>query len=91
VNFHSTFQLTTGLANSIVAHCFDQYDVADAPDGMYGVSFDDGPTPESPALYDLLTANNQTATHFLIGTTILQNLDVFQQVVASGGHLAVHT
>jgi peptidoglycan/xylan/chitin deacetylase (PgdA/CDA1 family) len=58
---------------------------------MYGVSFDDGPTPESPALYDLLTANNQTATHFLIGTTILQNLDVFQQVVASGGHLAVHT
>ncbi|GAA6020136.1 hypothetical protein JCM11491_005539 [Sporobolomyces phaffii] len=80
-----------GVCSWTVAHCFDQYDVSDAPDGMYGVSFDDGPTESSPALYDLLTANNQTATHFLIGTTILQNLDVFQQVVASGGHLAVHT
>ncbi|GAA5983273.1 hypothetical protein JCM5350_005864 [Sporobolomyces pararoseus] len=80
-----------GVCSWTVAHCFGEYDISDAPDGMYGVSFDDGPTPASPQLYDLLTANNQTATHFLIGTTILQNLDVFQQVVASGGHLAVHT
>ncbi|GAA5967823.1 hypothetical protein JCM3765_001893 [Sporobolomyces pararoseus] len=80
-----------GVCSWTVAHCFGEFDVSDAPDGMYGVSFDDGPTPASPQLYDLLTANNQTATHFLIGTTILQNLDVFQQVVASGGHLAVHT
>ncbi|GAA5908722.1 uncharacterized protein JCM6883_004151 [Sporobolomyces salmoneus] len=80
-----------GVCSWTVAHCFDTFDVSDAPDGMYGVSFDDGPTPNSPQLYDLLTANNQTATHFLIGTTILQNLDVFQQVVDSGGHLAVHT
>ncbi|GAA5870927.1 hypothetical protein JCM16303_001632 [Sporobolomyces ruberrimus] len=80
-----------GVCSWTVAHCFAEDDVSDAPDGMYGVSFDDGPTESSPALYELLTKNNQTATHFLIGTTILQNLDVFQQVVASGGHLAVHT
>ncbi|GAA6064774.1 hypothetical protein JCM10212_006323 [Sporobolomyces blumeae] len=81
----------SGVCSWTIAHCFDEYDIADAPDGKMGISFDDGPTPASPPLYDLLVANNQTATHFLIGTTILQNLDVFQQVVDSGGHLAVHT
>ncbi|GAA5924808.1 uncharacterized protein JCM15063_005739 [Sporobolomyces koalae] len=82
---------SNGVCSWTVAHCFGEYDISDAPDGMYGVSFDDGPTPASPALYELLEANNQSSTHFLIGTTILQNLDVFKQVVASGANLAVHT
>lgn len=58
---------------------------------MYGISFDDGPTESSFDLLETLVANNQTGTHFLIGTTILQNLDAFNQTVQSGGHLAVHT
>lgn len=65
-----------------VAACFGDSDISDAPDGMYGVSFDDGvsppsssssqgsadehlypqPLPSSPALYQFLQKQNQTAT-----------------------------
>ncbi|BGP29311.1 hypothetical protein JCM10296v2_001050 [Rhodotorula toruloides] len=73
------------------AACFGNDDISDAPDGMYGVSFDDGPLPSSPALYQFLQKQNQTATHFFIGTNIVNNPDVFRQALASNAHIGVHT
>ncbi|GAA5850836.1 hypothetical protein JCM8547_009101 [Rhodosporidiobolus lusitaniae] len=71
--------------------CFGTNDVYDAPDGMFAVSFDDGPLPASPTLYSFLRESNQTATHFFIGSNILDNPTIFDQAVDMGGHIAVHT
>lgn len=43
------------------------------PEGRWGVSFDDGPSPNSPTLYNFLESMNQSATHFMIGGNILSN------------------
>ncbi|GAA5973755.1 hypothetical protein JCM11641_005118 [Rhodosporidiobolus odoratus] len=80
-----------GVCSWTMAHCFGDNDVYEAPDGMYGISFDDGPLPASPTLYNFLQQNNQTATHFFIGSNVMNSHDVFQQAVQSGGHIGVHT
>ncbi|KZV74255.1 carbohydrate esterase family 4 protein [Peniophora sp. CONT] len=91
-------QYSTGDPNSASSVCSVTYgcrldsQVWDAPDGVLGVSFDDGPLPESsPALYSFLTQNGIPATHFFIGSNILYNSDEFSAAYATGGDLAVHT
>ncbi|KIO34382.1 carbohydrate esterase family 4 protein [Tulasnella calospora MUT 4182] len=69
----------------------DLPDIWDAPDGMLGVSFDDGPTPASPKLYDFLKSQNQKVTHFFIGSNIRDNPDIFMQAFNNGNDMAVHT
>lgn len=67
---------------SSVFQCRAPDDIWDAPDGMIGLSVDDGPVgyPEaSPRLYDFLRANNQKVTHFMIGANIRNNPDVFMR------------
>ncbi|TBU32745.1 hypothetical protein BD311DRAFT_713628 [Dichomitus squalens] len=51
--------------------CRSPGDIWDAPDGVFGSSFDDGPLDTSQALYELLHENNLKTTHFYIGTNIL--------------------
>ncbi|KAA1466515.1 glycoside hydrolase/deacetylase [Dentipellis sp. KUC8613] len=64
----------------------------DAPDGVLGLSFDDGPLPPSDGLYAFLRQQQLHATHFFIGTNILQNpkefLTAFQ---VNQDDIAVHT
>lgn len=45
------------------------------------------PVPSSRKLLDFLKEKNQTSTHFMIGTAIVQNPDVFAQTLANGGHI----
>ena len=45
------------------------------------------PVPASRKLLDFLKEKNQTSTHFMIGTAIVQNPDVFAQTLANGGHI----
>ncbi|KAA1466513.1 glycoside hydrolase/deacetylase [Dentipellis sp. KUC8613] len=67
-------------------------DVWDAPDGVFGASFDDGPLPSSDKLYAFLQQNNVHATHFFIGLNILQNPKEFQTAFSvNQGDIAVHT
>ncbi|TFY80616.1 hypothetical protein EWM64_g3396 [Hericium alpestre] len=67
-------------------------DVWDAPDGVFGASFDDGPLPASDKLYPFLQQNNISATHFFIGINIVQNWKVFNYAYdALHGDIAVHT
>ncbi|KAK7695815.1 hypothetical protein QCA50_000453 [Cerrena zonata] len=66
--------------------------IYDAPDGLLGVSFDDGPLPTSDKLYDFLKANNQPATHFFIGVNILNNPNEFNRAFSElQNDIAVHT
>ncbi|POY73542.1 hypothetical protein BMF94_3480 [Rhodotorula taiwanensis] len=71
--------------------CFGPHDIQEAPDGMYGVSFDDGPLADSPLLYDFLKNNNQTATHFFVGNAVRDNPQIASQAFANGQHIGVHT
>lgn len=72
--------------------CRGPDDVWDAPEGHVGLSFDDGPLPESsPLLYSFLKSQNQTATHFFIGSNILQNPDLFLEAFENGDDMACHT
>lgn len=54
-------------------------DIWDAPNGTLACGFDDGPLPPSPKLYEFLKANDQKATHFFIGSNILQYPKEFMQ------------
>ncbi|RDB22526.1 Chitin deacetylase [Hypsizygus marmoreus] len=71
--------------------CRNTGDIWDAPDGYFGISFDDGPTFATPKLLQFLDANNETATHFMIGVNILQNPQLFLDTFNSDNDIAVHT
>lgn len=59
---------------------------------QWGLTFDDGPVaPQSSTLYDFLAANNQKATHFMIGSNIVQAPDLVLKAFQQGGQIAVHT
>jgi len=66
-------------------------DIWNAPDGMLGVSFDDGPTLYSPPLYAFLKEQGQIATHFYIGVNIKGNPDIFMQAYNQSDDIACHT
>lgn len=71
--------------------CNDSVDVLSAPPGMAGISFDDGPQPPSLDLLAYLKSQAQKATHFLIGSRIMSNPDIFKALDEASEHLAVHT
>ncbi|CAE6516814.1 unnamed protein product [Rhizoctonia solani] len=73
------------------SQCRGDDQVYDMPDGLVGISFDDGPLPPSPTLYDFLKQNNVQATHFYIGQNVVQYYKFAQQAFAQGDDLAVHT
>ncbi|KAH9179608.1 carbohydrate esterase family 4 protein [Lactarius sanguifluus] len=67
-------------------------DIWDAPQGVIGISFDDGPLPPSEKLYAFLQANNVKATHFFIGVNIVNNPQTFLRAfVTNQDDIAVHT
>ncbi|KAG8895009.1 hypothetical protein FRB99_000818 [Tulasnella sp. 403] len=76
---------------SSTQQCRAPGDIWDAPDGMIGISFDDGPTEFSNTLYQFLKANQIIATHFMIGENILNSPQLVQQAFGQGDHIACHT
>ncbi|KAI0352932.1 glycoside hydrolase/deacetylase [Trametes cingulata] len=72
--------------------CRNNEDLWDAPDGVFGASFDDGPLDTSVPLYQFLKDNDVTATHFMIGINILQNPNEFKMAFQElQSDIAVHT
>ncbi|KAH9179607.1 hypothetical protein EDB89DRAFT_2224651 [Lactarius sanguifluus] len=65
--------------------------VWDAPQGVIGISFDDGPLPPSDTLYAFLQQNQVRATHFYIGVNIVQFWKEFNIAFANQNDIAVHT
>lgn len=64
----------------------------DAPEGVWGAGFDDGPLPTSDKLYQFLQQNNIRSTHFMIGVNILNNPKEFSFAFDTlGDDIAVHT
>lgn len=71
--------------------CYDSLDIKSAPGGVAGISFDDGPVPPSMDLLGFLRSQTQRATHFLIGSQILKNENIFKAMDDAKEELAVHT
>ncbi|KAK1234313.1 hypothetical protein PQX77_002484 [Marasmius sp. AFHP31] len=61
------------------------------PQGTFGISFDDGPLEPTSKLVNFLKANEETATHFIIGGNIVSHPSEFLEVLGYGGDVAVHT
>ncbi|KAF9259516.1 glycoside hydrolase/deacetylase [Marasmius fiardii PR-910] len=71
--------------------CRSPDDVYDGPEGYFAISFDDGPLSATPTLVGFLQKNNETGTHFMIGSNVLANPNQFLAVFNYGGDCAVHT
>lgn len=82
----------TNVCSWTVQKC-DTGDIWLAPDNFVAVTFDDGPTPQSPELIKYLQAQQQSATHFLIGSAIVWNPTAMDEYVKADPpmHLGVHT
>ncbi|CAO3570844.1 unnamed protein product [Mortierella alpina] len=57
----------------------------------WGVTFDDGPAPSTPALLDYLRAQKISASFFVMGSNVIMYPEILKREVAEGHHLASHT
>ncbi|KAI9314226.1 hypothetical protein BX666DRAFT_2054584 [Dichotomocladium elegans] len=71
--------------------CTRETDIVTCPSGEWGLTYDDGPTEFSPALYDFLDKTQQKATFFLIGGQVVKFPDHAKRLHQSGHELAMHT
>ncbi|KAJ9118098.1 hypothetical protein QFC22_003997 [Naganishia vaughanmartiniae] len=76
---------------SFPSGCNKASDFYNAPDGVLALSFDDGPTAATTNLTNFIKKNHISASHNMIGSHIVELPTQFQQIIASGGHLSVHT
>ncbi|KAF9905077.1 chitin deacetylase [Linnemannia zychae] len=67
-------------------------DVVECPDkNVWGLTFDDGPTPATPELLNFLDEQQVKATFFLIGANVVQHPEMVVREATAGHHLASHT
>ncbi|WVQ83206.1 hypothetical protein IAT38_005345 [Cryptococcus sp. DSM 104549] len=79
---------------SFTDQCVEPEDLYEPPTAkVYALSFDDGPSDGSQALYDFLSESNlnHIATHFMIGGNVVTSPNMVKTLFEGGGHLAVHT
>ncbi|KAI1316394.1 chitin deacetylase [Mortierella claussenii] len=67
-------------------------DITSCPkSGTWGLTYDDGPSPDSPRLYDNLLAHNQKATLFIVGSRAISFPATLKRAYNEGHHIAIHT
>ncbi|CAG8538783.1 15037_t:CDS:2 [Dentiscutata erythropus] len=59
--------------------------------GNWGVTYDDGPSPATPALLNTLEELDLHATFFVIGSRAICNPEILLDAYKRGHHIAVHT
>jgi peptidoglycan-N-acetylglucosamine deacetylase len=59
--------------------------------GYVGLTFDDGPRPETIAILDALRAHQLRATFFLIGVNVQTYPDIARRIVEEGHEVANHS
>ncbi|SCV71529.1 BQ2448_3117 [Microbotryum intermedium] len=57
----------------------------------YGVSFDDGPSPDTPRLLNLLAQQNIKSTFFVVGSRVISRPQMVQTEYMEGHQISVHT
>ncbi|KIY65688.1 carbohydrate esterase family 4 protein [Cylindrobasidium torrendii FP15055 ss-10] len=71
--------------------CRADGDIWDAPEGIMGLGFDDGPWLGTEKLAGFLDEQNERATHYVIGLNILHRPQDFKLLVDRKDDLCVHT
>lgn len=79
------------ICNFALAKCSVPDDIVNAPDGFAGLAYDDGPQEPTPEMLTFLKENNLPSTHFVIGSRIAENPEIFQQILQIDGHIGCHT
>lgn len=63
----------------------------DVSDKLIAITFDDGPTTETPKVLELLRKYDAKATFFCIGRQVEQYPDIFRQTIIEGHTVGNHT
>ncbi|KAG8932484.1 chitin deacetylase [Tulasnella sp. 418] len=72
--------------------CSGPGDVETCPAKMtWGLTFDDGPSPETPKLLNYLNKKGQKATFYLIGSNVMAHPEMVQAEYISGHELSIHS
>ncbi|KAG9061353.1 chitin deacetylase [Linnemannia hyalina] len=72
--------------------CSAPEDVTSCPQpGTWGLTYDDGPSPDSPRLYDNLLAHKQKATLFIVGSRAISFPETLKRAYNEGHQIAIHT
>ncbi|RUS28716.1 hypothetical protein BC938DRAFT_481543 [Jimgerdemannia flammicorona] len=72
--------------------CTRPADVVNCPQkGVWGLTFDDGPTAAGAALYDYLASIKQKASLFYIGLMVAQYPQNAKRACDDGHHISIHT
>jgi peptidoglycan/xylan/chitin deacetylase (PgdA/CDA1 family) len=58
---------------------------------MVALTFDDGPTANTPLILEVLKRNNAVATFFVVGSRINSYPNTIQDIIASGSEIGNHT
>lgn len=88
--------LTCATAGAILEPCVNPYRQVYGKslgrlDSGVALTFDDGPSEDTPALLDLLKAEGVKATFFVIGRQIEKYPEVVRRIAAEGHQLGNHT
>ncbi|KAF9962967.1 chitin deacetylase [Mortierella alpina] len=72
--------------------CEDKDDIVVCPKvGTWGLTYDDGPSPDSPRLYDVLKQHNTKATLFIVGSRAVSYPETLKRAYNEGHQIAIHT
>lgn len=88
--------LTCVVIGALLEPCVNPYrqlygkSLGKVPSGV-ALTFDDGPSQDTPALLDLLKAEGVKATFFLIGSQIEKYPETVKRIAAEGHQLGNHT
>ncbi|KZT53815.1 carbohydrate esterase family 4 protein [Calocera cornea HHB12733] len=73
-------------------HCTRETDITSCPDKMtWGLSYDDGPSPWTPALLNYMHQENLKSTFFIVGSRAISRPQILQDEYMLGHQLCVHT
>ncbi|KAI8979466.1 hypothetical protein BDF20DRAFT_835481 [Mycotypha africana] len=71
--------------------CFGDKDLYQCPKGQWALTYDDGPSEFSPALYDYLDKVGVKATFFMVGGQVVKFPDYAKRAYEAGHEIAMHT
>ncbi|ORZ05869.1 hypothetical protein BCR41DRAFT_293574, partial [Lobosporangium transversale] len=57
----------------------------------WGLTYDDGPSEETPRLLEKLKRSNVTSTFFVVGSRILEYPETLKRQIKEGHHIGIHT
>jgi peptidoglycan/xylan/chitin deacetylase (PgdA/CDA1 family) len=72
--------------------CYGEGDIVNCPRaGMWGLTFDDGPSTSTIRLLDYLRERNIKASFFVVGSQVVGNPQLVRRMFEEGHHVGVHT